>query len=338
MTTARIIYDSSGLPPSSRTDEELVAASKTWAKRFARLDAAMRGDVNESATLALQLEHLFATPLNRRYAQLITKSLIQPSPGGIPRGATEVARYGMDEQGVAAIVHGRATEIPLVDIHARKMTTPIVGIIAGFQVSHDDVAAAAMSGMPIPTFGIDAASRAVAYLEDQLLAVGDAPANLQGLLSVTGATTANMVTGGWALSTADLICADVAQVIADIRIATNYTFRPNRLLLPSGPYAFIQQLPRWAVGGPTVLQWIEQSFGLRVTEWSWCEAARSVTGTDTAVFYTDGDPECVEGYWPVSPELLAPEYHLLGYLTAAYSRCGGVNSANPTSIRYCGNV
>jgi hypothetical protein len=334
MSNAHIVYDAMGLPPNARTDKELVENGQRWAKRFAD---SCHFDVNESAVLALQLEHLFSQPINKRYSQLLSKKLIPAAPGGIPRGATQVARYGMDEQGAASIVHGQATQIPMVDTHARKMTTPIVGLVAGFSVSHDDIAAAAMSGMQIPTFGIDAAARAVAYLEDQILAVGNAAAALQGLLAVTGATTANMVTGAWTTSTADLICADVAQVIADIRIATNYTFRPDTLLLPSAPYAFIEQLPRWAVGGPTVLQWIEQSFRLKVFEWQWCEAANSVAGTDTAVFFSS-ENECVEGYWPVSPELLAPEYRLLGYTTAAYSRCGGVNSPNPTSIRYAANV
>ena len=334
---AHLVNDGN-LPPLARNDAELVKHGKAWADRFAR-EAVTRLDVNESGTLALQLEHLFAQPINRRYARLMAKELIPPAPGGIPAGATTVATYGMDEQGAAEILHSYATKIPLVDIHARKMTAPIVGLAAGFSIGIDHIAQAAMSGMPLPTFGLDAAVRAVATLEDTLLSVGSVVAGLQGLLRVTGATTGNMTTGAWAggVTTADQIVADVDVMISDMELATGYTFYPTHLVIPPVPYAHIQQMPRFAIGGPTVLQWIEQTFGLKVVKWWRCAAAFAPLGADTALLF-DNSREVVEGYWPISPELLAPEYHSTHYLTVAHARCGGVNSANPLAIRYAANV
>lgn len=328
------------LPPLARTDAELHARGRRWARLFADdLVRTGRCDVNESAVLQLQLEHLFAQPINKRYARLMAKELIPSVPGGIPAGATTVATYGLDEQGQAEVIHSSATKIPLVDVHARKMVTPIVALAAGFTVGIDHLAQAAMTGIPVPTFGLDAAIRAVATLEDQLLSIGDATSGLQGLLSITGATTGNLTTGAWAggVTTAAQIAADVDIAIAAFELANGYVFYPDTMLLPPVPYAHIQQQPMFANSGPTVLEWLEEKFSLKIIKWWRCAAAFAPLGTDTLVLYSR-DREVVEGYVPISPELLAPEYHSTHYLTVAYSRCGGVNSANPLAVRYAGNV
>ena len=58
---------------------------------------------------------------------------------------------------------------------------------------------------------------------------------------------------------------------------------------------------------------------------------------DRSMFYVK-ESDVIEGYSPISAEMLPPEYHSLFYLTILHSRVGGVHSANPLGIRYADNL
>jgi hypothetical protein len=337
---AKMLLDAAGaLPPPASSKKEIVKRFRNWRTHFASMamhEDGSRFDVNETAMFAQALEALQAKFVDKRYRAYKAKEFI-PMSTGIPAGAETVAAIGFDGTGEATILASYGEDVPLVDTHARKMLTPVVGYAAAWRLTLQQSNASAMSGLPIDDKGLMTAKRVCSQKEDELLSVGDATLNIQGLLSVTGATTNNLTNGNWNAATAAQIIQDVHDAMADVRLATGQLFEPTHMIVPTDQYARIKELPRFADSGPTVLEWLEDKYDLTISKWWRCDAAHSPSGNDTLVLYSKDD-EVVTGYAPILPEQLPPEYRSLYYLTVVHGRCGGVNSANAAAIRYAQNV
>jgi hypothetical protein len=325
---------------TASTVEQLKDHAKNWREGFARraiIDGGRRLDVNETALFLRQLEAVHEMFFDKKYPTLMAKDFI-PMKTNIPAGAETIAAYGFDWTGSAQVLAGYGEDVPLVDLHAKRMVTPLVGLAAGFVITLQQIRAAAMSGMPISEKGMLGARRVVEQKEDELLALGDTTLNLQGLLSVTGATTGNLTTGGWATATAAQIQQDVIDVITDMKSATSNVFFPNVCLLPTDTWVALLK-PMFADSGPTIKDFLQSAFsgyGLTFHEFWRCDGA-GAAGADRACFFYK-DEEVVEGYTSIAPEMLPPEYHSLYYTNIVHMRTGGVNSANPLGVRYADNV
>jgi hypothetical protein len=227
------------------------------------------------------------------------------------------------------------------------MITPMVSLAAAFAVTLQQVREAAMVGMggsgqqqvPIENLGLAAVRRVLASRADLILSIGDATIGAQGILNVTGVAPGAFTTGGWnavGAATAAQIDADVSTATAALFAASGNVFQPDTLYLPTTAYAYIQTLPMFIAGGPTVLEWLEQKHGLTVVKWWRCDGA-GAGGADRAMLFTN-TREVIEGYRSIDVELLAPEYRSTYWLTVGHCRTAGCNSAKTTAIGYYDNV
>jgi hypothetical protein len=328
------------LPAASANPEEYVRRMDSWRDSFAQ-DAIRRQvvDVNESLIFANALEYWIAEAINQPYPELMADSLISMRRG-LPPGAGSVVSYGYDKTGEATVLSGLGEDIPRVDLSARRMTSPMIGLAAAFAVSQQQIREAAMApNTPqIESMGLDAVRTVLAERVDRILALGDAPTGCQGILNVTGVAPVGFTTGGWAPAgaTAAQIDADVNTAVAALRLATGNIIRPDTMLLPTIAYSYVKTLPMFAFGTTTILDWIEMKHGLKVIEWWRCDGA-GVGGVDRAMIFANRK-DVIEGYRSIDVELLAPEYRSTYWLTVGHSRTGGCNSAHTSAIMYYDNV
>lgn len=328
------------LPQPATTPEEYVRRMDAYREAFAE-DAVRRRvcDVNESLIFAQALEHWIAETLDQPYPRYFADELI-PMRKNIPPGAGTVVAYGYDKTGEATVLSGLGEDIPRVDLSARRMTSPMVGLAAAFAVSQQQIREAAMApnNPQIESMGLDAVRLVIREKVDRILARGDATTGCQGILNVTGVVPGAFTTGGWAAAgaTAAQIDADVSAAVGAIELATNNVLTPDTLLLPDIPYAYIRTLPMFALGTTTVLDWLREKHGLNVVRWWRCNTA-SAGGAQRAMLFTNRR-DVIEGYRSIDIELLAPEYRSTYWLTVGHARTGGCNSANIAAIGYYDNV
>ena len=337
-----------GLPPAARTYEDYSDGLQTWRDafcdevRFRRVHT----DANESAIFAASLEYWLSETIDQQYPNLLADTLI-PMRKNIPPGAQDVITYGYDMTGEARVLANYGEDIPRVDLHARRMVTPMVSLAAAFAVTLQQTREAAQVGMggsgqqvvPLENLGLAAVRRVLASRADSILSSGDATIGAQGILNVAGVVPGAFTTGGWSAvgaATAAQIDADVSLARSTLFAATGNVFEADTLLLPTTAYAYIQTLPMFVAGGPTVLEWLEQKHGLRVIKWWRCDAA-GAGGVDRAMLFTN-TREVIEGYRSIDVELLAPEYRSTYWLTVGHCRTAGCNSAKITAIGYYDNV
>jgi hypothetical protein len=146
------------LPQPATTPEEYVRRMDAYREAFAE-DAVRRRvcDVNESLIFAQALEHWIAETLDQPYPRYFADELI-PMRRNIPPGAGTVVAYGYDKTGEATVLSGLGEDIPRVDLSARRMTSPMVGLAAAFAVSQQQIREAAMApnNPQIESMGLDA--------------------------------------------------------------------------------------------------------------------------------------------------------------------------------------
>lgn len=336
-----------GLPPPSASRRAYSDGLRNWRSAFAD-DARLKRvhtDANESAIFAASLEYWLSETIDMQYPQLLADSLI-PMKTSIPPGASDVVTYGYDQTGEARVLANYGEDIPRVDLHAQRMTTPMISLAAAFAVTLQQVREAAMAGggsgqqaVPLENLGLAAVRRVLMTRADQILSIGDATIGAQGILNVTGVVPGAFTTGGWnavGAATAAQVDADVSLARSTLFAATGNVFEPDTLLLPTTAYAYIQTLPMFVAGGPTVLEWLQQKHGLNVVKWWRCDGS-GAAGVDRAMLFSN-TREVIEGYRSIDVELLAPEYRSTYWLTVGHCRTAGCNSAKITAIGYYDNV
>jgi hypothetical protein len=193
--------------------------------------------------------------------------------------------------------------------------------------------------VPLENLGLAAVRRVLQARADSILSVGDATVGAQGILNVTGVVPGAFTTGGWSAvggATAAQIDADVSTAKAALEVANGFTFVADTLLLPTTAYNYIQTLPMFVAGGPTVLDWLRDKHDLNVVKWWRCDGA-GAGGADRAMLFTN-TREVIEGYRSIDVELLAPEYRSTYWLTVGHSRTAGCNSGHILAIGYYDNV
>lgn len=310
-----------------------------WINEFtseARTEEGRRLDAGETAIFADNLQHLFGRYIDKRYAAMKAKTFV-PISTDIPKGAETVAVIGYEGVGEATILSSYGEDVNLVDLIAKKQIVPIVGIAAGWLITRQQIAAAAMARVDIDNKGLAIARRVIARKIDTLLARGDADRGIQGLTNLSGVTLKTVTTGTWATASADNIRKDLLEMKAEVESTDVWT--PDTLLLDPLTYSRITSMIMGEGTGLTVADWLLRTVeGLTsIASWSYLATA-DAAGTGPRQILYCRDREVVEGYIPVELEQFPPVNKGLSYETIMHARCGGVATANPVGLCYSDNI
>jgi hypothetical protein len=292
-------------------------------------------DSGESAIFAQQLEVVQAKAYDVQYPTLKARTFFPLSTEG-GSGAETISYYVYDMVGMAKIISDYASDLPSVNVTAKKYTGHIKSGGTSYTYSLQEVRAAKQANAPLDQKRANAAKKALAQLEDDIAINGDAAHNLVGVLTHPNVSEYTVPAGAstettWADKTADEILADLNGFVSTIIENTKADEAPNTLLLPHAQRQLIatKRLPD---NTETVL-----SFFLRTNEyikavetWEKLKGAGD-GGADVALCY-DRSPETAELRTPQDFEQLPPQEKGLAYLVPCHQRIGGVAVYKPLAM------
>jgi hypothetical protein len=305
-----------------------------------------RLDALETAAFARELEYVFADIYRKEYPDLMGKTLIPvkpgPGPGAESHTYTEVEKFGQ-----AKIVHNYATDFPDTEVQGKQFSQVIRSIGDSYQYNIQDLRAAALTKIHMPTEKADGAREAIERLADLLMLTGDVNTGLFGLNSTSlvanyNAVTATTKTGGgtlWTSVTAkpQEIITDVQSLFKSIPVNTKNKHRGNTLALDTASYNLIAFANWGDTGNPTgqsMLQYIMANTpGLEAVE-VWTRLDNAGATNKSRIFAYDRNPKVLYQVIPQDFEQFPPQARSLAFVINCHMRWGGVVTPYPKAISY----
>lgn len=303
-----------------------------------RHDDGARLDNTQTAALARQLEHIFATVQDIKYPANMALQFC-PLETGVPAGADSFTHRVRDEVRDAALIADYASDLPQVDVIMYEESQRIFSIGDSYQYSVQDLHRAAM-GVRLDTDRAAVARRAIDTKIDRIIALGDSTVNVVGMLNddtnVEDVTVAN---GSWTSgATPAEILEDLRAVQSEIVSESHGLFAPDTLLLPTAHYEHIANTEYSANSDRTILeQFLASSPYIKtVAPWYLCNTADS--GTNPRGMMYPKRPETLKAIIPVVFEQLPPQAKNLAYMVPCHARVGGVTFREPVACRYLDGI
>lgn len=301
-------------------------------------------DANETAVMARELEYVFAEIYRKEFPDLVGRSLI-PTKSGVPSGAethtyTEVERFGK-----AKIIHNYATDFPSTEVQGKQFSDVIRGIGDSYQYSVQDLRAAALTRIKMPTEKAEAAREVMENLLDDLVMEGDTNTGLKGLNSSALVTNYNQVTKGtqatgthWATATAQEILADVLALCQAVSSATKLKHRVNTLVVDTASWnAIAFKFLTNSSGDPTgqtVLSFLLANVpGLQAVI-PWARLDTAAGSGHSRIFALDRNPSVIYQVLPQDFEQMPPQTKGMAFVINCHMRWGGVVSPYPKAVAY----
>lgn len=310
----------------------------------------VRCDANETAAMARELEYVFAEVYRQEFPDLVGRSLI-PVKTGVPSGAeahtfTEVKAYGK-----ASIVHNYATDFPSTEVQGTQYSQMIRSLGGSYQYSVQDVRAAQLTKINMPTEKAIANRDQMERLLDGLVLTGDTNSNLIGLNSPSLVANFNAVakkTAGttWLAGAVASPTTIAAEILADVRalfsaipVATLNKHRANTLVVDTATYNFLAFTERGfgsnsLSDSTTLLQYLLSNVpGLQqIVCWPRLDAAGA--GGKSRIFAMDRNPNVIYQVLPQDFEQFPPQARGLAFIINCHMRWGGVVCPYPKAIAY----
>ena len=157
---------------------------------------------------------------------LLARQIAPPRTGDHP-GTETIVYKKLTRDGAAKIFNTTgADNVPLVDQYAKPYSQSVFSIVAGFQLTDQEVTAAQMAGIPVAANKVQTLNQAMAKKENSMFFSGDTPHNMEGLLNYTGVQTYSVPTVDghttWADKTAAQILDDVRAAWKNVELQDNY--------------------------------------------------------------------------------------------------------------------
>lgn len=303
--------------------------------RFVNLDAA------ESAFFSRQLEKIRSKVYSTLYPELIARSLVPP-PADPAQDGDELVTYRLeDEYGEAKLLNKAGSDdVPLVGVSGQEFTSPIRDYGVGYKVTIGEVRKAARLGMDLSSSLAEKARRASERKLDQVLALGDSDAKLQGLLNHSAITPTDVATRGgnvlWSAKNPDQVLADLNEPAITMMDATKGAFGGGGLtmLLPVEKHAFLSTT-RMTDSSESILSYFlrSQSYVSEVRAWWKLKNQGDGGAKDRMVVYKK-DPDVLSAEIPAEFEFLDPQPRGFSFYVPGRLSTGGVILTQPKAVIY----
>ena len=197
-------------------------------------------DVTLSVFVENELKVIVPQMYDRLFPELDARKHI-PIGTNVAAGAMAWAYDSADKRGKAKFLGANATDMPRADVSKKRQTFPIRTIVSSYGWSIEEIEAAKFAGTPLDAMKAEAARRAIAELEHEVLLFGDVSRNLPGFLTNPATPLVVLPNGDWlATATPDEVIADLNALVDQIWIGTDKVHRANTLLLPLPHFRHIQ--------------------------------------------------------------------------------------------------
>lgn len=299
--------------------------------------------------LISQTTHIERQVWEKKYPEM-TYAEDVPVDNSAPEWIKSVTYFSTDKVGKMALIHGRANDIPLVDINREKHETEVVMAGIGYDYSLEELNQAFMLGISLTVDKAAAARRAYEEYVQGMAYTGDAQVGFTGLFnnaSIAQSSAPNGASGTatWATKTADEILKDINGAITGIWTGSNTIEMADTILIPVAHYALIASKRLDATMTMTVLEYVLKSniytaiTGKPLRIRARLELAGAGSGGTHRLMAYRRDPEVMKLHIPMPLKFLAAQGPLgFLYMVPGMCRLGGVDVRRPGSCRYLDGI
>ena len=249
-----------------------------------------RMDANDTAVLQNMLEHRTGRILEIQRPEYKARKLV-PTKDTVPWGATTGYYEQWDRAGMAKLIANYGDDVAMVGVEAKKVPFEFREYALGYELTIQDLEAAAFANVPLPTKKAAAMEEGFERRFEQCAAVGDSEAGTTGLLNhpnvpvLNAAAPASGSTTTWLASshkTAEEVLADLETLWATPRLTTKGIESIDTIVLPLNRLMYLQNTPVEAgTGGDRrsiMREFKERHADVQFTDWHFTETASSARG------------------------------------------------------------
>jgi hypothetical protein len=336
-----------GLAGASRFDSrDLDAVVDRMLERFPRI----REDAASSIVFARGLEYIYKKVEEIEFPALRAPDFI-PINTEVPAGSLSYSYNQYERTGAAAVIHGMATDLPLVGMKGKNFPAPVITIGCAYGFSIQDVDRAARLEVPLETMLASACRWAIEYLAEVVAAVGLPNEGVVGLTTAPGVTgTTQLSTGTWlhqlngiAAATAALPATAVAAcqgIISDVNALkskvydqTNGLHDITTILLPLDLFSALRSVPRSpAFTNDNLRDYIETVCNVEIDMWNQLNTASS-TSHGRVMAYEKSE-EVLRQVMPRPFTQIAPQARGLGWIVPCFAELGGTQVLKPLAVTF----
>ena len=184
-----------------------------------------------------QLEFIEAQTYDTLYPELEARDAFGTDTTG-GAGINTLTYRSYNHVGKAQVINARATDLPKSSISGIEVSIAVKSVGTAFDYDIDEVASAAVTGLPLETRKANAATRGYEQYVNSAAWYGDAANGFVGFFEnpdVTKATVAAAATGGstkWVDKTPTEVIADLTTAVSAMYASTLKIMRPDEIWMP----------------------------------------------------------------------------------------------------------
>jgi hypothetical protein len=314
---------------------------------MAHLIQSNRLDAAESVFFKRELEAIDKRVYDKKYPQLIARSLIPTISGVSPYQKVYTWRE-FDKKGSAKVITDYADDLPRIDVSGEEFSQLIKTVGDSYWYSLDEVQAAKGMGTPLDEMRAMAARYFIESKVDSILATGDAATGMKGLLNLANTTsfTAGTKTAGgltWGTlvapnATGAEVAQDIMGLVSKLNETTKGLWSKFKIVLPLEQYNYAAQIRMSTLGETTALEFVLKvcPFIESITPWVKCDGA-GAGSTDRMMAYPF-DEMVLGALVPSEFEILPAQERNLAFVVNCKATVGGVICRYPVAVAYCDGI
>lgn len=300
-----------------------------------QLGVELRRDAGETAAFLRQLEFVYSTTYDVKYAALRAREFI-PVDSSVPTGADSYTYQQWDMIGEAKIISNFGDDLPRVDVQGKEFTAPIRSLGNAYGFSIQDIRRAAMSGASLETRRATMARRAHEQAVDDIAAFGNAAYGLPGFLNNANIPIVAPDNAPWSGATPLQIIADLNKLVNSIITTTKDVEKPDTILFDLASFQIVNTTPMSLTGDAdkTILRFFLDNNPYIQSVDSWTKLENAGAGSVTRIVAYRRDPEVLQMVIPQEFEQLPPQARNLEFVIPCHSRKGGVKIHYPLACAF----
>ena len=310
-----------------------MSAIETMIERT-RLDAKFTG------VLEKQLEFVKTRTYDIVYPEMKARQ-IMPVNGDVDPGAETIVYRQWDMFGMAQIIANYGDDLPLIDAMVEEFSQKVHGLGAAYMWTIQELRRSALANSNLDQRKARGARRAIEQQIDNIAALGNVKAGLNGFAKHPNVPLVTPTTGTWSGATADQIIVDLNKLVTSIVTATKEAFIPDTLAMDIPSYNLIatKRLSTTGDTNQTVLSgWLASNPWVKtVGPWHKLDKADASNTGPRLVCYKKSD-EVLTLEIPQEFEQLPPQPKGLSFEVPVHARTGGVIVYYPVAMAYMDGI
>lgn len=225
--------------------------------RLQTVNVALSDD--DSVFFQRQLEFIEAQTYDQLYPDLEARDAFGTDTTG-GAGINTLTYRSYNHVGKAKVINARATDLPKPNISGKEFSISVKSVGVSYDYDIDEVASAAVTGLPLETRKAMAATRGYEQYVNSTAWYGDEANGFVGFFSTPGITksTAAANAGGkttWPEKTPAEVLKDLSSATTAMFASTLKIMRPSEIWLPVARHQYIMNTARSEQSDKTILQY-----------------------------------------------------------------------------------